>query len=392
MRTAAVVGASLAGLSTARALRQQGFDGRLVIVGDEPHRPYDRPPLSKEFLAGRCTAESLALEDPAENLDARWLLRRRAVGIDRREQAVLLDDGRAVRAHGVVIASGAVARTLPGAPPGVHTLRTLDDAWAIRADLLLAQRVVVIGAGFIGLEVAATLRGQGLDVTVLEALPAPLSTVLGVRMGTGLADLHRAEGVDLRCGVGVAGFVAHPATGRVTAVVCADGSRVPADIVIVGVGAVPDVQWLAGSGLTLDGGVQCDATGGTGLPGVVAVGDCAAWYDPAVGRPRRVEHWTGALERPALAVARLLGTEPRRQRVPYFWSDQYERRIQYAGHTLPGDEVSVVDGDPDDLGSGFLAVYSRAGEPVAVLGLDRPRPFTQWRRRLDTAPVPVPPT
>jgi len=392
-RTVTVVGASLAGLSAARALRDQGFTGQLTIVGAEPHRPYDRPPLSKEFLAGGCAEEALRLEDPAEDLDARWLLRRHAVGLDRRELAVLLDDGRAIKAHGVVIATGATARRLAGAPAGVHTLRTLDDAWALRADLLLAKRVVVVGAGFIGLEVAATVTGLGLPVTVLEATRAPLAGALGVPVGSAVADLHRTRGVELRCGVGVAGFETGP-TGRVQAVVCTDGDRVPADVVVVGVGAEPAVQWLADTGLPRTGGVHCDESGATALPGVVAVGDCAAWYDPHLGRPHRVEHWTAALERPALAVAQLLGTplgdgSRRVSRLPYFWSDQYDQRLQFAGHTAPGDQLDVEEGSLAD-GAGFLAVYRRRGQPVAVVALDRPRQFTRWRRALESAAAPVP--
>jgi NADPH-dependent 2,4-dienoyl-CoA reductase/sulfur reductase-like enzyme len=153
-------------------------------------------------------------------------------------------------------------------------------------------------------------------------------------------------------------------------------------VVIVGVGAQPSVDWLAGTGLVVAGGVQCDEYGGTSLPGVVAVGDCAAWYEPALGRHQRLEHWTGALERPAVAVARLLGRQAPRPRLPYFWSDQYDRRVQFAGHTLPGDEVTVEDGALD--ADGYLVVYRRRGEPVAVLGVDRPRHFTRWRRHLDS--------
>jgi NADPH-dependent 2,4-dienoyl-CoA reductase/sulfur reductase-like enzyme len=391
LRTVVIVGAGLAGLSAARALRAQGFIGQLTIVGAEAYRPYDRPPLSKAFLGGRCDEASLALEDPAEQLGARFLLPRRVVGLDRRERAVLLDDGSAIRAHGVVIASGAAARRLPGAPPGVHALRTLDDAWALRADLVLAEQVTVVGAGFVGLEVAATLRGLGLPVTVLEAGPAPLATVLGAAVGAAIARRHRAQGVDLRCGVGVAGFEIGP-HGRVIGVHATDGCLIPADVVVAGVGARPDTGWLVGTGLDGPGGVPCDAEGATGAPGVVAVGDCAAWYDPRLGRTHRVEHWSAALERPARAAATLLGTDPATlppARAPYFWSDQYDARLQFAGHAAAGDELTVEEGALD--ADGFLAVYRRAGEPVGVVAVDRPGLFTRWRRTLDSTVAPVPP-
>ncbi|MFD2684322.1 NAD(P)/FAD-dependent oxidoreductase [Streptomyces phyllanthi] len=386
MRTVAVVGASLAGLSAARSLRKQGFDGRLVIIGDEIHRPYDRPPLSKEFLAGGIGEADLALEMDGEDLGAEWLLGTRAAGLDRTERAVRLvgggEDGREIRADGFVIATGAAARQLPGSDglAGVHVLRTLDDARALRDELAQGGRLVVIGGGFIGAEVASTAHALGLDVTVVEAAPTPLAGPLGEDMGRIVSALHVDHGVRLLCGVGVKGLSGE---SRVDAVLLEDGRTVPADIVVVGVGARPCVEWLEGSGVVLDNGVKCGADGRTSLAGVVAVGDCASWYDPRAGIHRRVEHWTGAQERPAAAVATLLAggaVEPGVPRPPYFWSDQYGVKIQFAGHAAGADSVTVEEGAPDDRN--VLAVYRRAGHPVAVLGMNQPRLFTRWRKQL----------
>ncbi|MFH8838287.1 NAD(P)/FAD-dependent oxidoreductase [Streptomyces sp. NPDC017868] len=381
MRTVAVVGASLAGLSAARALRKQGYDGRLVLIGDEPHRPYDRPPLSKEFLAGRVGEADLALEADGEDLGAEWLLGVRATGLDRADRSVRLANGRTVRADGIVIATGAAARTLPGSEglAGVHTLRTLDDARALRDELARGGRLVVIGGGFIGAEVASTAYALGLDVTVIEAAPTPLAGPLGETMGGVVSALHADHGVRLLCGVGVKGLSGER---RVDAVLLEDGRSVPADTVVVGVGARPCVEWLEGSGVALDNGVTCGADGRTSLAGVVAVGDCANWYDPHTGSQRRVEHWTGALERPAAAVAALLAhgaTEPGVPRPPYFWSDQYGVKIQFVGHAAGADSVTVEEGATDERS--FLAVYRRAGTPVAVLGMNQPRLFTRWRKQ-----------
>ncbi|WP_179382384.1 FAD-dependent oxidoreductase [Streptomyces sp. SA15] len=382
MRTVAVVGASLAGLSATRSLRKQGYDGRLVVIGDELHRPYDRPPLSKEFLAGTVDEAELALEVDGEDLRAEWLLGVRATGLDRTDRAVRLADGREVRVDGIVIATGAAARTLPGSEglSGVHVVRTLDDARALRAELAQGGRLVVIGGGFIGAEVASTARALGLDVTVVEAAPTPLAGPLGETMGAIVSALHADHGVRLVCGVGVKGLSGER---RVDAVLLEDGRGIPADIVVVGVGARPCVEWLAGSGVELDNGVKCGADGRTSLAGVVAVGDCANWYDPRAGAHRRVEHWTGARERPDAAVATLLAggaTEPGAPRPPYFWSDQYGVKIQFAGHAAGADSVTVEEGAPDDRN--VLAVYRRAGQPVAVLGMNQPRLFTRWRKQL----------
>lgn len=380
-----MVGASLAGLSAARSLRKQGYDGRLVVIGDELHRPYDRPPLSKEFLAGDLGEADLALETDDEELAAEWLLGVRATGLDRAERALRLADGRTLRADGIVIATGAAARMLPGSEglAGVHTLRTLDDARALRDELGRGGRLVVIGGGFIGAEVASTAYALGLDVTVIEAAPTPLAGPLGETMGAVVSALHADHGVRLLCGVGVKGLSGET---RVDAVLLEDGRSVPADIVVVGVGARPCVEWLEGSGVALDNGVKCGADGRTSLAGVVAVGDCANWYDPRVGSHRRVEHWTGALERPAAAVATLLAggaVEPGVPRPPYFWSDQYGVKIQFAGSAAGADSVTVEEGASGDRN--VLAVYRRADQPVAVLGMNQPRVFTRWRKRLNAA-------
>ncbi|MEU8531378.1 FAD-dependent oxidoreductase, partial [Streptomyces sp. NPDC048629] len=388
MRTVTVVGASLAGLYAARALRAQGFDGRLVIVGDEPHRPYDRPPLSKDFLTGATTETDLALADAEEEteLAAEWLLGTRARGLDARGRTLLLDDGRTVATDGIVLATGARARTLPGTEglAGVHTLRTLDDARALRAALGgPARRVVVIGGGFIGAETASSCVGLGHEVTVVEAAPLPLVPQLGPEMAGFCASLHGRAGAALITGVGVAGLHGRAA---VTAVELADGRVLPADVVVVGIGAVPRTGWLAGSTLLVNDGVLCDDGCATTLPQVVAVGDVAR-----VGGVRH-EHWTSATEQPAVAVRNLLAgrTVEHVRPAPYFWSDQYGARIQFAGRRRDGDTLRIVEGSLEE--GSFLCRYERGGTTTALLAVDRPRPFTRARRELArqaAGPVPT---
>lgn len=389
MNTVCVVGASLAGLLTARALRAQGYQGRLVLVGDEHHRPYDRPPLSKDFLRGDLSEADLALEGEGEELDAEWRLGVAAVALDAKQRRVELSDGTSVQADGIVIATGATARRLPcaGGLTGVHTLRTLDDARALRADLETGRRLVVIGGGFVGAEVAATACDLGLDVTLVESGPAPLARVVGVPMAEALAELHRQRGVRLLPGAVVTELTGE---GRVDGVRLADGTHLPADVVVVGIGAVPTIDWLQDSGLELGDGVLCDEAGGASVPGIVAVGDCAAWYDPHQGRHHRIEHWTGARQRASVAAATLLsgGTARTEARRPsYIWSDQFDVKIQFIGHAADADTVSVEEGDP--AGHSFLAVYRQGDRPVAVLGVNQVRLFTRWRRQLETAPVQV---
>ncbi|MFJ5269925.1 NAD(P)/FAD-dependent oxidoreductase [Streptomyces sp. NPDC088358] len=412
MRTVTVVGASLSGLYAARELRAQGFDGRLVIVGDEAHAPYDRPPLSKDFLTGRADEARLALTDAEERagLDAEWLLGVRARGLDARGRTVLLDDGRTVSTDGVVIATGASARRLAGDDlTGVHTLRTLDDARALREELIHGpRRVVVIGGGFIGAETASSCAGLGHDVTVVEAAPLPLVAPLGPEMATLCAALHRRGGVELVTGTGVAALRGRSGAGAsrdrgttgpgraqdgsagrtVTGVELSDGRVLPADVVIVGIGATPNTGWLAGSTLALHDGVLCDDGCVTGLPQVVAVGDVAR-----VGGTRS-EHWTSATEQPRVAVGNLLAgrTVGTVRSLPYFWSDQYGARIQFAGRRRKADSVRIAEGTVEDGApgeGGLVALYERDGRTTAVLSIDRPRPFMRARRQLAYEQGPV---
>ncbi|MFI5858647.1 NAD(P)/FAD-dependent oxidoreductase [Streptomyces parvulus] len=391
MRTVTVVGASLSGLYAARELRAQGFDGRLVVVGDEPYPPYDRPPLSKDFLTGRADEADLALTDTKEldGLDARWLLGVRARGLDARGRTVLLDDGRTVSTDGVVVATGAAARHLAGEPrAGVHTLRTLDDARALLAELTRGpRRVVVVGGGFVGAETASSCAALGHEVTVVEAAAVPLVPQLGAELAAVCATLHRRAGVGLLTGVSVAAL---RGTTAVTGVALTDGRTLPADLVIAGIGAVPNTAWLAGSPLLLNDGVLCDDGCVSALPQVVAVGDVAR-----VGGTR-AEHWTSAASQPRAAIRNLLAgrTVESARSVPYFWSDQYGSRIQFAGRRRDGDTVRIAEGTIADVvpeGGGFLARYERAGRTTAVLAVDRPRPFMRARRELaaETAGIPA---
>ncbi|CAL9329045.1 Rhodocoxin reductase [Streptomyces sp. enrichment culture] len=391
MRSITVVGASLAGLSTVRALRAEGYDGEIVVVGEERHTPYDRPPLSKDFLKGDIDADGLALgdADEYEALDVQWLLGERAVRLDPVARTVTLTGGRHVRTDGVVVATGASARTLPGTDglAGVHTLRTLDDAQALRAELLDGlPRVVVIGAGFIGAEVASTAHRLGLHVTVVEALPVPLERQLGREMGRVCSSLHSDHGVELLCGTGVAELTGE---GRVTGVRLADGRLLPADIVVAGVGVRPNTDWLAGSGVQVDDGVVCDAGCSTGVPGVVAVGDVARCPNPFTGRHARIEHWSNATEQAKTAARTLLTgvSAGAPLTAPYFWSDQYQVRIQVAGYVASGAEPVIVEGDVDSRT--FTAVYRREGTPVAVLSLNQPKFFNRLRRTLVPAAAAV---
>jgi NADPH-dependent 2,4-dienoyl-CoA reductase/sulfur reductase-like enzyme len=382
VKTITIVGAGLAGHASARALRKQGFDGSITIIGDEEHRPYDRPPLSKDFLAGTATEDDLTLEAEGEDLSAEWLLGSRATAFDPDDRKVTLADGHSIRSDAVIIASGSFARTFPTLPAGAHILRTIDEALALRAELVPGAHLVVVGSGFIGLEVASTARGLGLDVTVLGSSNSPLCRTLGDTVGMAVQTLQRSHGITIRNNAAVAGI---RGAERVTGVELSTGEVIPADVVVVGIGSLPAVEWLADSGLELNDGVVCGEFGATTAPGVIAVGDCAAWFDPIRNGHHRVAHWTDSRERPVAAITALLtGERPTRALRPsYLWSDQCGSRIQFAGRLLGGEDVATEAGslETNDL----FQVYRRAGELVAVVGINQQRLVASWTKRITAA-------
>jgi 3-phenylpropionate/trans-cinnamate dioxygenase ferredoxin reductase subunit len=301
-----VVGTSLAGLRAIEAMRREGHGGEIVALSAERHLPYDRPPLSKQFLKGEWEEGKLSLRRHGfDDLEVDWRLGMRAAGLDIGAKTIHLEDGEELAYGGLLIATGNRARWLPGSEglAGVHVLRSLDDATSLRAELKADVRLVVIGAGFIGMEVAASSRELGIDVTVVEALASPLIRGLGSTLGEFVADRHRERGVAIRCGVTVKGLVGD---ARVEGVALGDGSVLPADVVLVGIGVAPECDWLAGSGLEIGNGIVCDARGATAAPDVVAAGDVARWLNPLQGSAIRYEHWTSAVEQSSVAAARLV--------------------------------------------------------------------------------------
>jgi NADPH-dependent 2,4-dienoyl-CoA reductase/sulfur reductase-like enzyme len=375
-----IVGASLAGLRAAETLRQHDDVGSVVVVGDERHRPYDRPPLSKKLLSGEWGPERIQLRQPDvfDDLDVDWQLGTAATGLDLVRRVVDLADGSDVPFDSLVVATGARPRRLPGHDDfdHVHELRSLDDAMVLREEIARGNRnVVVIGAGFIGLEVAATAKELGNAVVVLEGATAPLIRGLGREMGEAIAGLHRARGVDVRCDVRIDAMTP-------TGVRLADGSEVPADVIVVGIGVSPATEWLEGSGVALRDGVVCDEDlnvvdrDGAPVPGVFAAGDVARWPNALLGEEMRVEHWTNAAEQGAHAANNLVRAANGRPLEPYaplpfFWSDQYDHRIQFLGHASADDEVRIVAGSIAD--EKFLTLYGRHGRLHGALGVNAPR-------------------
>ncbi|MEV6646578.1 FAD-dependent oxidoreductase [Amycolatopsis sp. NPDC051371] len=366
--TLVVVGASLAGLRAVESARRTGYRGRIVLIGAEEHLPYDRPPLSKAFLDADGPGEVTPFHSETvlrDELGVELMLGAPAESLDTGAREVTVA-GAPVRYDALVIATGATARRLPGA----RTLRTAEDAVAVRAALDDGARTVVIGAGFIGSEVASAARKRGLPVTIVEASAVPLARAVGEVAGAELAGLHRAAGTELR--------LATEVTGVADGVRLSTGEVLPADLVVAGIGAVPATGWLEGSGLTLherDRGVVCDATLSAGPPGVYAAGDVAHVANPLFdGEPMRPEHWTNAAEQGAAAARHALDPASARalEAVPYFWSDWYGHRIQFVG-TPRADEV---------VSAGGVTLYRRGDRIVGALTVDRPREIMKYRRRV----------
>lgn len=375
-----VIGASLAGLRAAETLRSEGFDGDVIVVGAESHRPYDRPPLSKKLLAGEWEPERIQLRQPDsfDELDVEWRLGVAASRLDLAERRIDLSDGTSLDFDGCVIATGAGCRRLPdqGRHAHVHELRTLDDSMRLRAEIADGGRhVVVIGAGFIGLEVAATARQLGNEVTVLEGASAPLIRGLGAEMGAAIGAMHEANGINIRCDVRVDRLDA-------AGVLLDDGELIKSDVVVVGIGVVPATQWLDDSGLEIRDGVVCDETllarlvDGSPTTGVYAAGDVLRWPNPLFGEEMRVEHWTNAAEQGGQAAKNMLaaasgGAPEPYAPIPFFWSDQSDIRIQFLGRAAPDDEVLVGAGSVE--GGKFLTLYGREGKLHGALGVNAPR-------------------
>ncbi|OBI88046.1 FAD-dependent oxidoreductase [Mycobacterium asiaticum DSM 44297] len=375
-----IVGGGLAAARTAEQLRRAEYAGPITIVSDEVHLPYDRPPLSKEVL--RAEVDDVALK-PREWYDEKNITLRlgaAATGIDTAAKTVTLADGTSLGYDELVIATGLVPRRIPSFPDldGIRVLRSFDECMALRTHASSAKKAVVVGAGFIGCEVAASLRGLGVEVTLVEPQPTPLASVLGEQIGELVTRLHRDEGVDVRTGLGVAEV---RGTGHVDSVVLSDGTEISADLVVVGIGSHPATDWLTGSGIEVANGVVCDEAGRTSAPNVWALGDVASWRD-ATGHQARVEHWSNVADQARVVVPAMLGREvPTSVVVPYFWSDQYDIKIQCLGEPEATDTVHLIEDD----GRKFLAYYERDGVLVGVVGGGLPGKVMKVRGKIAAA-------
>ncbi len=372
-----VVGAGLAGVRTVQALRRRGYAAPIILAGAESHLPYDRPPLSKEFLLGKAGAEDIALcgADEFANLDVELQLRTRAFDVDAGARTLRLN-GAPIRYGTLIVATGSTPRTLPvgGGHAGVHTFRTLDDALAVREALAAGARVAVVGGGFIGAEIASAARHLGLDVTIVDPLPALMIRGLGPSLGAVLARRHADNGVRLCLGRGVARIDGGTRVGRL---VLDDDSTVDADLVVVGIGVAPAIGWLAGSGLDVNDGLQCDATLLAG-PGVYGVGDAASWSTPR-GR-RRTEHWTNAVDQAAALAATLTGAPTAFDPIPYVWSDQLGGKLQVWGEVRPNDELVYLEASADS--AEFVAVSGGDGRLRGVVAFGARREAMRAMRML----------
>jgi 3-phenylpropionate/trans-cinnamate dioxygenase ferredoxin reductase subunit len=389
-----VVGASLAGWRAVETLRAEGFRGKITLVGEERHLPYDRPPLSKQILAGTWPPEKAVLADRQRSgeLGINEVLGHRAVGLNVAARRVEIDDGSVLSGDALILATGASPRRLPGTEEltqadGLFTLRTLDDSLALRAAVTAGEgrRVIVIGAGFIGAEVASTCLGLGCEVTVLEALEIPLVNVLGPVIGAHCGALHVTHGGHLRTGVGVADVRRGDDARGGLVVELADGEEVSADVVVVGIGVVPRTDWVADSGLTINNGIECDHRL-FAADGVAAAGDITRWNWQHDGAEEliRIEHWQLAAEMGVAAARSVLAGRdhaPAFNPIPYFWSDQFGIRFQVLGNPGGTDEVTIVDGSLEE--GKFVALFGRAARLRAVFAIGKPRQLMSFRSLLE---------
>ena len=367
-----IVGAGLAGAKAAEALREQGFDGRVILVGAEAHRPYERPPLSKEYLSGKSDREKVFVhtEDWYAEHRVEFTGERSVTAIDRAAHRVEFADGTSIGYDKLLLTTGSSPRrlTVPGADAdGVHYLRTLDDSDALRDLLARVNRLVVIGAGWIGLEVTAAARQAGVEVTVVETAALPLLRVLGTEAAQVFADLHTAQGVEFRFGASIERV--RTADGRVTGVTLADGTDVPAEAVLVGVGAAPNTGLAEAAGLAVDNGVLVDAGLRTEDPDVYVAGDLANAEHPLLGRRIRVEHWANALKQPRTAAANMIGGTATYDDLPYFYTDQYDLGMEYVGHVEPGEYDQVVFRG-DVPGREFIAFWLKDSRVLAGMNVN----------------------
>jgi len=372
-----IVGGGLAATRTAEQLRRSEYAGPITIVSDEDHLPYDRPPLSKEVLRAETDDVTLKPAEFYEEHDITVLLGKGARSVDTDAKTVALADASSISYDELIIATGLVPKRIPSFPdlPGIHVLRSFDESLKLRGEAESAGKAVVVGAGFIGCEVTASLRKLGVDVVLVEPQPTPLASVLGEQIGALVTRLHQAEGVDVRCGIGVAEVLG---TGKVEKVKLSDGAELDADIVVVGIGSTPATRWLDGSGIEVDNGVVCDEVGHTATPHVWAIGDVASWRHP-VGHQVRVEHWSNVADQARALVPAMLGQDaPAAVTVPYFWSDQYDVKIQCLGEPEATDTVHIVEDD----GRKFLAFYERDGVVAGVVGGGMPGKVMKVRSKI----------
>jgi 3-phenylpropionate/trans-cinnamate dioxygenase ferredoxin reductase component len=373
-----IVGGGLAAARTAEQLRRSEYAGPVTIVSDEVHLPYDRPPLSKQVLRSELDDVTLKPREFYDENNITLLLGSAVRTLDTAAQTVTLEDDTALGYDELVIATGLVPKRIPSFPdlPGIHVLRSFDESIKLREEAADARHAVVVGAGFIGCEVAASLRGLGVEVVMIEPQPEPLASVLGEQIGALVSRLHRNEGVDVRTGIGCAEVIG---SDRVEKVVLSDGAELDTDLVIVGIGSKPATEWLDGSGVEVDNGVVCDHVGATSAAHVWALGDVASWQD-ATGHQARVEHWSNVAEQARVLVPAMLGRDVPSDLVvvPYFWSDQYDVKIQCLGEPEADDVIHVVTDD----GRKFLAYYERDGIVAGVVGAGMPGQVMKTRAKI----------